>query len=152
MLNGSCVDPLDQLTFAEATFSRLADIDGARRWSTSAGDTLALRHCPLPPSRDTSSGEVVEVDTLVVDRDVIAIRTIRTATQPAVGRMCVATLALPFRDFSYLFEVRCDDADPLSRARGTLAILERTLQLSSRVRSAPRLHAYALAALAPDCW
>jgi hypothetical protein len=152
MLSGSSADPLDQLTFAEATFSRLADIDGARRWSTSAGDTLALSHCPFPPNPDASGGEIVEVDTLVVDRDVIAIRTIRTATPLTAERTYVATLALPFRDFSYALELQCTDGDPLSRARGTLAILERTLQLSSRVRCAPRLHAYALAALAPECW
>jgi len=37
---------------------------------------------------------------------------------------------------------------PLTRARRMLGILERTLQLSSRVRCAPRLHAYAAAAVA----
>ena len=119
------------------------------------------------------------------------------------GRTYVGTLTLPFRDFSYVLEVRCeergwtgvreatildrllkarevsvDDATgelrgwaddpydyrcrapmvrnrseraeydaefidhPLTRARRTLEILERTLQLSSRVRCAPRLHAY----------
>jgi hypothetical protein len=152
MLSGSFVDPLDQLTFAEATFSRLPDVDGARRWATSAGDTLALRHYPYPPSRDASACDFVEVDAVVVDRDVIAIHTIRTATPLTAGRVYVATLALPFREFSYLLEVQCADGDPLSRARHTLAILERTLQLSSHVRSAPRPHAYALAALAPECW
>jgi hypothetical protein len=152
MLNGSCADPLDQLTFDETTFTRLPDVGGARRWATSTGDTLALRHWPSPPSLDGSGGDVVEVDAVVVDRDVIALRTIRIASPLTAARMYVATLALPFRDFSYAFEVQCADGDPLSRARCTLAILERTLQLSSRVRRAPRLHAYALAALAPECW
>jgi hypothetical protein len=151
MLNRSWVDPHDQLTFAGATFSRLPDTDGARRWSTSVGDTLALRYWPSPPGREAFGG-FVEVDTLVVDRDLIAIRTIRTVTPLSPVRMYVGTLALPFRDFSYVLELQCANGDPLSRVRRTLEILERTLQLSPRVRCAPRLHAYALAALAPECW
>lgn len=224
------MDPLDQLGFDHSTFSRLADTDGARHWSTAAGDPLAVHHCPSRPTLDGAPASIdrlrahyrglaepkaglVEVETPIVDRNVIAIRTILKAAQVPTGRMYVATLTLPFRDFSYVLEVRCEergwtgireatildrllktrevsvddktgelrgwaddpydfscrapmvrnrseraeydaefDDHPLTRARRTLALLERTLQLSSRVRCAPRLHAYALAALAPECW
>jgi hypothetical protein len=224
------MDPLDELGFANSTFSRLADTPGARQWSTAAGDPLAVHHCPFRPTLEGSPASrerlrgyyrklaepkagLVEVETPVVDRNVIAVRTILKAAQVPTGRTYLATLTLPFRDFSYVLEVRCEERgwtgmreavildrllktgdvtvdnatgelrgwvdDPydhlcraplvrnrserveydaefgdhaLTRARRTLALLERTLELSPRVRCAPRLHAYALAALAPECW
>lgn len=224
------MDPLDQLTFDASTFSLLSEPPGSRQWSTPAGDILALHHCPFPPPLEGSpaslerlrgyyrklaepSAGLVEVETTVVDRNVIAVRTILKAAQQPSGRFYVAALTLPFRDFCYVLELRCEErgwtgmreatildrllkqgevtvdnstgelrgwADdpfdflcrapmvrnqseraeydrevrdhPLTRARDMLAILERTLQLSTHVRCAPRLHAYALAAIAPECW
>ena len=224
------MDPLDQLAFDVSTFTLLTDKPGSRKWSTAAGDTLELHHCPFRPPLEGSPAELarlrdyyrriaepkaglVEVETLVVDRNVIAVRTILKAAQVPDGRTYLAGLTLPFRDFSYVLEVRCEErgwtgtrdatildrllktgevtvddktgelrgwaddpydflsraplvrnrseraeyddefADhPLSRARRTLELLQRTLQLSSRVRCSPRLHAYALAAIVPECW
>jgi hypothetical protein len=224
------MNPLDELGFDSSTFSRLADTPGARHWSTPGGDPLAVHHCPFPPTLEGSPASrdrlrdyyrklaepragLVEVETPVVDRNVIAVRTILKAAQLPAGRVYVATLTLPFRNFSYVLEVTCEErgwtgmrdatildrllksgevtvddvtgelrgwaddpydflcraplvrnrseraeydahfADhPLSRARRTLALLEHTLQLSSRVRCAPRPHAYALAAAVPECW
>ena len=223
------MNPLDELAFA-TTFTLLGDTPDARQWSTPAGDTLALHYCPFRPALEGTPASldrlrayyrtlaephagVVEVETPVVDRNVIAVHTILKAAQQPTGRLYVATLTLPFRDFSYVLEVRCEerawtgmreatildrllkdgevtvddvtgelrgwaddpynflcrapmvrnrseraeyDAEfsdhPLTRARRTLALLERTLQLSSRVRCAPRLRAYALAASVPECW
>jgi hypothetical protein len=220
------VDPLDQLAFDHSTFSRLADTEGARHWSTATGDTLAVHYCPSPPviegspaSLDRLRGHyrklaepkagLIEVETSVVARNVIAVHTIFKTVQLPTGRTYLAGLTMPFRDFSYVLELECEEtgwtgvrdatvldrlrkagevtvddvtgelrgwADdpydfrsrapmvrnrseraeydvefedhPLTRARRTLASLERTLQLSSRVRCSPRLYGYAPTAIA----
>jgi hypothetical protein len=218
------MDPLDELTFDGSTFTLLGDTPDARRWTTPDGDAFALHHCPFPPSLRGSPASIdvlraycrtaaepgaglVEVEIRTVG-SVIAVRTILKAAQQPSGRMYVGTLTVPFRNFSYVLEVRCeergwtgireaaildrllktheveiDDATgelrgwaddpydywcraplvrnrseradydaefidhPLTRARRTLGIVESTLQFSARVRCAPRLHAYTLAAL-----
>jgi hypothetical protein len=220
------MDPLDDVAFDCSTLLLRAETPGTRRWSTQAGDILSLHHCPFRPVLEGSpvsldrlrayyrrlaepEAGLVEVEAPVVDRKVIAVRTILKAVQLPLGRFYVAALTLPFRDFSYVLEVRCDergwtgvreatildrllksgevtiddstgelrgwaddpynhtcsgplvrnrseraeyDAEfedhPLTRARRTIASLERTLQLSSRVRCSPRLYGYVPTAIA----
>ena len=213
------MDPLDELAFDCSMFSLLGDTPDVRRWMTSTGDVLALHHCPFRPAikgsltldalrgyyrklAEPKSG-LVEVETRVIERNVTAIRTVIKAPQQPSGTIYVGSLTLPFRDFSYVIEVRCDErgwtgtreaeildrllkagevtvddatgelrgwaddpydywcraplvrnrseraeydgqfADhPLSRTRRTLDFLARSLQVSARIRCAPRLHAY----------
>jgi hypothetical protein len=119
------MDPLDELAFDCSTFTLLGDTPDARRWMTSTGDVLALHHCPFRPAiQGSQSLEIVrayyrklaepkaglvEVETRALERNVTAIRTIVKAAQQPSGRMYVGALTLPFRDFSYVLEVRCDE-------------------------------------------
>ncbi|HEY4118065.1 MAG TPA: hypothetical protein VGM56_09425 [Byssovorax sp.] len=152
-------NPLDAVGFDDAAFSLVRDEPKLRAWTTPAGDPLLLHYREALPDIEAplhdlaklrafyareiarSGGAVIDVNTFVVER-CIAIRLLLRADVATAERRIVASLTLPFRVSSYVLNLRCDARagadDPLSRARGTLAQIERTLRLDASLRALPR--------------
>lgn len=114
------------ITFDETGFEYQGESDGALTWFTPKGDGLGLFHHPIPPDihADLSNIDsirafyrrivsqaglgVIEVDTILVD-GCTAVRTLFKAAQQPTGRTYLGALAFPFRDFSYVLKVQCEE-------------------------------------------
>src|SRR5262245_30656457 len=114
------------IAFDEAGFERQGEHDGVIIWFTRMGDALGLFHHPIPPDIHVdlsnvdrvreyyrrSASEVglgvVEVETIVVG-GCTAVRTIFKAAQQPTGRTYLGALTFPFRDFSYVLKVQCEE-------------------------------------------
>ena len=114
------------ITFDETGFERQGDRDGVIVWVTPKGDGLGLFHYPIPPDIHTDLSDVdrvrafyrrrirevglgvIEIDTVVIDGST-AVRTILKAAQQPTGRTYLGALTLPFRDFSYVLKVQCEE-------------------------------------------
>ncbi len=126
---GAIMNPLDSITFDDFGFQVQGDQDNVRTWYTRDGDFIGLFYDGLPPdiaadlnsvpevrhfyrAQVTPAGfGVVEVDTLKLD-DCLAVRTIFKGPQKPSGMVYVAGITLPFRDFSYLVKVQCNEQAP----------------------------------------
>jgi hypothetical protein len=114
------------ITFDETGFQLQGQQNGAIVWFTPKGDGLGLFHFPIPPDigADINSIDrvrsryrqlanevgfgVVEVETVIVD-GCKTVRTLFKAAQQPTGRTYVGTLTFPFRDFSYVLKVQCEE-------------------------------------------
>ena len=97
-----------------------------RVWYTAGGDPVLLYHFPIRPdlradpksagelraayraSVATSGGAIIEVDTPSVD-GCDAIRTVFKFPQRPTGMTYLGSITLPFRDFSYVIKVQCEE-------------------------------------------
>ena len=117
---------LDSITFDAGIFTLHGDEEGVRIWHTVAGDGVALFYFPIPPDipgdlasledvrsgyrkRTAASGNaIIEVETPMVD-GCQAVRAIIKVPQQPHGLVYLGSLTLPFRDFSYLIKVQCEE-------------------------------------------
>jgi hypothetical protein len=102
------------------------DASGPKRaWSTPEGDGVGLYFFATPPdvpaSKNTSDlrtlyhaqvsqigGAIVELSRLRVD-GCPALKTIVKVPQPQSGLTFTASITVPFRDFSFVFKVQCEE-------------------------------------------
>lgn len=117
-----------EIAFNETGFERQGETNGVMVWFTPKGDGLGLFHYPTPPdikadlktvktvrafykriARESKLG-VIEIDTVVVD-GCPAVRTLFKLAQQPKGRTYLASLTIPFRDFSYVFKVQCEELE-----------------------------------------
>ena len=99
-----------------------------RAWCTSKGDALGLYYFAVPPdlpraptvddlrgfyaaSLEASGGQLVEVSTLRVG-DCPALRVIFKTPQQPSGMTYVGSLTIPFREFSFVLKVQCEEESP----------------------------------------
>jgi hypothetical protein len=117
---------LDSITFDAENFTLHGDEDGVRIWHTAAGDGIGLHYFPNPPdiAADLSSLEdvrsfyrkamaasgsgIIEVETPRLD-GVATVRTIIKVPQQPHGMFYLDSVTLPFRDFSYVIKVQCEE-------------------------------------------
>jgi len=123
--------PLDAVRFDVMGYEPQGEPEPGRVrvWHTSEGDGLGLFFFPSPPDlpmtarsveeirafyeavADGSPARVVEVG-LTLAGSVPAVRTILKMLQQPSGMTYVASLTLPFRDFSYVLKVQCAEQAP----------------------------------------
>src|SRR5262245_1247648 len=113
-------------TFDETGFDRQGEQDGVFIWFTRGGDGLGLFHYAIPPDieadlrsldsvrgfyrervRESGLG-VIEINTVTVD-GLTVVRTLFKAVQEPTGRTYLGALTFPFRDFSYVLKVQCEE-------------------------------------------
>jgi hypothetical protein len=147
---------LDDVTFDTATLAPRGAADGVRAWTTPEGDVLSRHFFDLAPDLPRSAepaalrafydemlagvrGGVVELAPFRLD-GLKALRTIVKVPQQPSGLAFVASITLPFRDFSFVVKVQCAEhgatgmresvllaqhmakgGDPVENADGTLA-------------------------------
>jgi len=117
---------LASVTFDASGFDFQGERDGARTWHTPAGDALGIFYFPLKPdidadvrslekvrqairSRATAAGAaLIEVETTPAD-GCLALRQIIKVPQRPHGMTYVGSLLLPFRDFSFVIKVQCQE-------------------------------------------
>jgi hypothetical protein len=120
------MQPLDSITFNTAGFTLQGDKANVRVWHSPAGDGVGLYYFAVSPnilsdltsvdavrafyrSQVISAGlGMIEVDTLRVD-ECVAIRTIFKQPQQPMGMTYLGSLTIPFRDFSYVIKVQCQE-------------------------------------------
>ena len=114
------------VTFDASGFDFQEERDGARIWHTPAGDALGVFYFPLKPdidanvrslekvrqairSRASAAGAaIIEVETTTTD-GCLAVRQIIKVPQQPHGMNYVGSLLLPFRDFSFVIKVQCQE-------------------------------------------
>jgi len=106
-----------------------SDREGVRYWRTESGDMLGLWYFPIPPDLAAPPNEIdklratyrrgvaavgmaiVSVDATKVDGRA-AVRTIfkgRIPEEGSFGAMYVASITVPFRDFSFVLKTICEE-------------------------------------------
>jgi hypothetical protein len=152
---------LDAVTFDASRYRAAGELEGRRVWFTPDGDALALylfRKKPDLPARIGSAQElrelyarrlpagarVVEAELVTVD-GVPSVWTLLELPQAPQGVTWLASLTVPFADFSFVLKLQCEERGgtaepdaPVARARRELARLRATLRLDARVRGARR--------------
>jgi len=114
------------ITFDDSGFTYQGQSEGALIWSTSKGDSLGLYYYPIPPDihadldkfdevrtfyrRAVTPAQlgVIEIESRLID-GCKAVRTIFKAAQQPTGRTYLAALTFPFRDFSYVLKLQCEE-------------------------------------------
>jgi hypothetical protein len=114
------------VTFDASGFDFQEERDGARVWHTPAGDTLGVFYFPLKPDIDANvrslekvrqairsrasaaRAAIIEVETTTTDA-CLAVRQIIKVPQQPHGMNYVGSLLLPFRDFSFVIKVQCQE-------------------------------------------
>ena len=117
---------LDSVRFEDEGFSLEGDEGNVRLWYAATGDPVLLYHFPLRPdieadinsvedlraayrkSLTASGAAMIEVDRLTLD-GCDAIRTIIKVPQQPTGMTYLGSITLPFRDFSYVIKVQCEE-------------------------------------------
>jgi len=117
---------LASVTFDTAGFDFGGERDGARTWHTPAGDGLSVFYFPLQPDIDTdvhsleevrqairlrteaAGAAIIEVETTTVD-GCLALRQIIKVLQQSYGMTYIGSFILPFRDFSFVIKVQCQE-------------------------------------------
>ncbi len=117
---------LASVTFDASRFHSQGERDGARVWHTPAGDGIGVFYFSLKPdieadvrslekirqaarSRVTAAGAaIIEVETTTID-GCLALRQIIKVPQQPHGMAYVGSLLLPFRDFSFVIKVQCQE-------------------------------------------
>jgi len=126
------VPSLASVTFDASGFHFQGDRDGARVWHTPAGDGLGVFYFSLKPDIDAdvrslerirqairtrliaAGAAIIEVETTTTD-GCLALRQVLKVPQQPHGMTYVGSLLLPFRDFSFVLKVHCQE-------RGTTGI------------------------------
>jgi hypothetical protein len=117
---------LASVTFDASDFHFQGECDGARIWHTPEGDGLSVFYFPLKPdvdadvrsvekirqatrSRVTAAGAaIIELESTTTD-GCLALRQIIKVPQQPHGMTYVGSLLLPFRDFSFVIKVQCQE-------------------------------------------
>jgi hypothetical protein len=117
---------LDSIAFDAPGFILQGDRDGTRIWHAPTGDGVGLYYFPIPPDIEAdlqsitsvrascrasamrSGAAIIEVDTPVVD-GCLAVRKIIKIPQPPQGMAYLGSIILPFRYFSYVVKVQCEE-------------------------------------------
>ena len=117
---------LDSITFDTGNFIFHGDEDGVRIWYTAEGDGIGLHYFPIPPNipadlnsledvrsayrklAAASGNAIIEVESPMVD-GCAAVRTIIKVPQQPHGMGYLGSVTLPFRDFSYVIKVQCEE-------------------------------------------
>ena len=117
------------ILFDDAGFERQEQSDSPLVWRMPKGDALELHHYGVPPDIEADPGDadrlraryrraaenaglgVIEIESCVVD-GCTAVRTLFKAAQQPKGRAYLGALMFPFRDFSYVFRVQCNEMSP----------------------------------------
>lgn len=120
---------LNAITFNETGFESQEneqDVSIVDIWLTPQGDRLKLHYYPIPPDLDADLNNVdsvrltyrqlvdgagfgiVEVDTVIID-GCTAVRTLFKCEQEPKGRLYLGSLTFPFRDFSYVLKLQCNE-------------------------------------------
>jgi hypothetical protein len=125
---------IDSVTFDTAGLRFTSEEEGLRVWHTEAGDGLGLSFFARPPDigadlgslealrayyRDTAAAAgaaILEIDVVVLD-GCSAVRSIVKVPQQPTGTTYVGAFTLPFRDFSFVVQVQCEE-------RGTTGVRE----------------------------
>ncbi len=118
---------LDSLTFDTTGLVLDRDQGNARVWLAPDRDIYALYYYPVPPNIDAplhdidrvrgryravaaqAGGAIVEVDVRPVDVCDVVIALIKVPQKPT-GMTYMALITAPFRDFSYVLKVQCEEA------------------------------------------
>lgn len=117
---------LDSITFDASPFQFEREEDDTRIWLTTAGDALALLYFPLAPdicadlqsvssTRRFYGAMTAAAEAAIIDLDVIcvdgctAVRQIVKTRQQPTGTIYIGSLTLPFRDFSFVLKVQCQE-------------------------------------------
>ena len=126
--------PLTKLNLQHESLRDEGVTDGIRIWRTPDGDAIGLYHFGLPPDlpsgqpsieafcveyRSLMQGEVVETGIEKV-ADLPVVQIIGKVPQAPTGMTYVGSYTIPFRDFSYVVKVQCEE-------RGTTGIREAIL-------------------------
>jgi hypothetical protein len=117
---------LASVTFDATGFHFQGERDGARVWHTPAGDVLHVSYFPLKPDigadvrslekirlairpRIAAAGAaIIELETATTD-DCLALRQIIKVPQQPHGMTYIGCLLLPFRNFSFVIKVQCQE-------------------------------------------
>jgi hypothetical protein len=123
------MNPLDAVSFQVEGISFDSDKPNVRVFYTTDGDGLGLYYFPNAPDLPkgaanvldirafydkmiaTSNAKVVEVSTLKID-GCQAVRTIIKVPQSPRGMTYLGTLTLPFKNFSYVLKIQCEERGP----------------------------------------
>jgi len=118
--------PLEKVSFDTAGLELEGDRDNIRVWRDRFGDAVLLYFFPVPPDIEVDphslvdlrefyrarcaggSSVIIEVETICAD-ECNAIRTIVKSPQEPSGMAYVGSIILPFRDFSYVVKVQCEE-------------------------------------------
>ncbi len=116
-------DPLDQLNLNDESLEYEGIANGVRVWYTPDGDGIGLYYFGLPPDlpkeqptieafcaeyKTLMQGEVVETGIEKV-ADLFVVRVIGKAPQTPSGMTYVGSYTVPFRDFSYVVKIQCEE-------------------------------------------
>jgi hypothetical protein len=117
--------PLDRVSFDPSGFTPAAGPEGVRVWHSPEGDGIALHYFALPPdlpSRSTSrefeaayrdlaeaAGASLVESAIRTIGDFRFVRAIVKVPQGPTGMTYVGSLTIPFRDFSYVVKVQCEE-------------------------------------------
>jgi hypothetical protein len=117
-------DPLDQVSFDVTGHTYKGDHGHARVWWTRDGDAIGLYHYAKAPDIEAAPSDraalrrfyariaeaseigLLEVEPVALD-GLVAVRMLVKAPQEPSGRTYIASLTLPFRDFSYVLKTQC---------------------------------------------
>jgi hypothetical protein len=117
---------LDSLTFDTTGLAHAQDQGNKRIWLAPNRDIYALMYFPVPPNIDAplqdigkvraryrevaaqAGGAIVEVDVRPIDGCDVVIVLIKIPQKPT-GMTYTALLTVPFRDFSYVVKVQCEE-------------------------------------------
>ena len=131
---GNNQDPLDQLNLEDEGLEHQGITNGVRVWYTPDGDSIGLYYIGIPPDLPREQptveafceqykilvqGNVVETGIEKV-ADLSVIRIIGKAPQTPTGMTYVGSYTVPFRDFSYVVKIQCEE-------RGVTGIREAVL-------------------------
>ena len=116
-------DPLGKLNLEDESLKYQGIKDGIRLWYTPDGDGVGLYYHGIPPDlpreqptiaafcaqyRVLMQGDVVETGIEDV-ADLSVVRIIRKAPQTPTGITYVGSYTVPFRDFSYVIKIQCEE-------------------------------------------
>jgi hypothetical protein len=117
---------LDSVTFDVSGLTLQGDREGVRVWHTPAGDGIGLYYFPIPPDIEAdlrsvsairafyralamqSGAAIIEVDILQVN-GCSAVRQIIKVPQQPHGMTYLGSITLPFRNFSYVIKIQCEE-------------------------------------------
>ena len=121
---------LDSITFDTTGLIPQGDKNGVRVWQTPDGDGIGLYYFPIPPdiSADINSLESVSafygkmiaeakniigisIGTMDLD-DCRFVKMIIKVPQQPFGMSYIGSLTLPFRDFSFVVKMQCEERGP----------------------------------------
>ncbi len=116
-------EPLGRLNLEDESLEHQGIANGVRVWYTADGDGIGLYHFALPPDlpkeqptieafceeyRTLMQGEVVETEIEKI-ADLPVVRIIGKVPQDPTGITYVGSYTVPFRDFSYVVKIQCEE-------------------------------------------